>query len=847
MSGFKSAIIAGLLVGLLFASMNYGAQATIIGNASLSINSTNASVTVQNQNFTESNVTTTSIQSSNVSKSTSITTMNTNNSTAVQSQGQTSNSTTVIPKDMSQPARNANGSMGFVPEQRWQPTGCCPPHPTGTPFTVVFDNQIPTQASLGSDLTITGRVILGQAYNESDVTRYNVSKQFYDTYYPRLQLEVNLFKTSPSEDPVHTSTAQAFCDELANKTITTGSDGTFTLTWKVAPTTSDGQKAWIYLTAFTGYTGSTINYASVTTTSFGVNIMNSASGAPTAATTNCFNQFNNPTTKSALGTIALDGSPQKIAVNPNTDRVYVAKAGSLSVSVIDGKTNTLLPNINTNSTSNAVAVNPITNMVYATINKGILVIDGSSNKVVGTIPNGDFAMDIAINPKTDRIYAVNQNLGTVSVIDGKSNTKLIDVPVDQFSQALAVDTADNKVYVASFSQGAILVIDGYTNTVTNRIQLGEAELVIPYSIAIDEQTDRVYVADLDYHAISVIDSKTDTLINTIKIGYPLQSITLDERTNKVFVVTPDYDAGTVFVMDGKSNTLLASVELSRTFGSYAYYAAFDNSTGTLYVTTALGVVAIDTSAIVDNLGTAPTQKPQSDNTTQSATPSNTGSSTTSGSNQGAESGTSASQDVVQTPAESTNNHPENTGDQSASQPSTNVASNEATLPSSNEPSSQIIPGISNSNDTTNKPNATLEAFPSSQLVIPDIFRFIPPALLIIEGVSHNSSMAAVMQDQKVIENPLFVLPTKISANVASGQMLTFSFFGDQPENNTAVAQVLNGSQAYPVLLQDMCKPYDLMCQHVFKITNVSSGDYLLLISSFHKGYIAYYVTRVHVK
>ena len=114
-------------------------------------------------------------------------------------------------------------------------------------------------------------------------------------------------------------------------------------------------------------------------------------------------------------------------------------------------------------------------------------------------------------------------------------------------------------------------------------------------------------------------------------------------------------------------------------------------------------------------------------------------------------------------------------------------------------------------------------------------------------ISHNSSMIATLQGKKLASYPLFVIPVKILAILTAGQLATFLYYGDQLDNDTLVAQVLGGYNAYPTVLQEMCKPHDLMCQHVSKASNLAPSDYLLLTSSFHKNYIAYYSLKVDIK
>ena len=68
-----------------------------------------------------------------------------------------------------------------------------------------------------------------------------------------------------------------------------------------------------------------------------------------------------PTNGNILG--ATGNNPGAVAVNPVTNRVYVANFGSNNVAVVDGATRTT-NTIQAGSNPNAVAVNQVTNKVY---------------------------------------------------------------------------------------------------------------------------------------------------------------------------------------------------------------------------------------------------------------------------------------------------------------------------------------------------------------------------------------------------------------------------------------------------------------------------------------------------
>ena len=55
--------------------------------------------------------------------------------------------------------------------------------------------------------------------------------------------------------------------------------------------------------------------------------------------------------KTVLATVPVGNRPQRVAVNPTTNRVYVANHSDNTVSVLDGGANTVLATV-------AVGVNP---------------------------------------------------------------------------------------------------------------------------------------------------------------------------------------------------------------------------------------------------------------------------------------------------------------------------------------------------------------------------------------------------------------------------------------------------------------------------------------------------------
>ena len=106
-----------------------------------------------------------------------------------------------------------------------------------------------------------------------------------------------------------------------------------------------------------------------------------------------------------------------------TGRIYVADGNDETVSVINGRKDTVTSTIGVGNGPDAVAVSPRTGKIYVTntnISDGsagtVSVISGRTGTVTGTIPVGRGPAGVAVSPRTGKIYVTNYQDGTVSVI-----------------------------------------------------------------------------------------------------------------------------------------------------------------------------------------------------------------------------------------------------------------------------------------------------------------------------------------------------------------------------------------------------------------------------------------------
>jgi YVTN family beta-propeller protein len=264
--------------------------------------------------------------------------------------------------------------------------------------------------------------------------------------------------------------------------------------------------------------------------------------------------------------IAVGGEPYAIAIDPDTNKIYVADSASTTdphmsdkVTLIDGDTNKNETDIPVGNVR-TIAVNPNGDTIYVAPTAGDNVMvyrqegAGSGYKQEVVIPTGGHPTSIAVNTNTNKIYVVNSNKDSVSVIDDSTDTMVADIHVGQNPSSIAVNTNTNKIYVVNSNSDTVSVING--NTYTNEahdIPVGKT----PETIAVNPVTNKIYVANKDNDIVSVINGSTDTRVTDIPLVDP-EAIAANPADNTIYVANYER-GGSVTVIDGNTNKVAAGV------------------------------------------------------------------------------------------------------------------------------------------------------------------------------------------------------------------------------------------------------------------------------------------------
>ena len=288
--------------------------------------------------------------------------------------------------------------------------------------------------------------------------------------------------------------------------------------------------------------------------------------------------------------------PLGIAYDPSNGYIYVTNFFSDTVSVINGKTNTIIANIPVgkepvingvtySGVENSFALSKPVGVAYDPSNGYIYVTDCGSDTVsvingttvIATIPVGSCPRGVAYDPSNGYIYVANRGSDTVSVINGTTVIANITVGIDPVG--VAYDPSNGYLYVTNAWSGTVSVINGATNTVIANITVG----IQPVGVAYDPSNGYIYVTNYGSSTVSVINGTTvianipvNIVIANRTFGIRPAGVAYDPSNGYIYVTDSGWD--TVSVING--TTVIANI----TVGIQPVGVAYDPSNGYLYVT-----------------------------------------------------------------------------------------------------------------------------------------------------------------------------------------------------------------------------------------------------------------------
>jgi YVTN family beta-propeller protein len=204
-------------------------------------------------------------------------------------------------------------------------------------------------------------------------------------------------------------------------------------------------------------------------------------------------------------------SASAILITPDSRDIYCADEEHGKIVVIENiphaggglKTKDLIDLNRSGSAAHPqrLALNPDTNILYVTdpLSDEIIVIDrGHNNAIENRIPVGRLPRSIVFTPNGDKAYVSNEGpipQGSISVIDARKHRILRTIKGVNTPEGLAIDPVNHRVYVASqsgYGEDPVFVID----TVEDKVLEDETirEMAVGVGVAVSSKHHKLYVA-----------------------------------------------------------------------------------------------------------------------------------------------------------------------------------------------------------------------------------------------------------------------------------------------------------------------------------------------------------------
>jgi YVTN family beta-propeller protein len=294
-------------------------------------------------------------------------------------------------------------------------------------------------------------------------------------------------------------------------------------------------------------------------------------------------------------TVATGGTdPIGVAVNSRTDTVYVVNGGSDTVAVFNAATCNATDTagcpakpalVNVGSGAQFLAVNEQTNTVYvANTSAGtVSVIDGAAceaghtsgcARTPASVRVGAGAFPIAVDAATDTVY-VGVNSG-VAVIDGsRCNANTTDgcakqpalAPISNQPAGIAVDEPQHTVYVSG-EDGTVALLDQATCDAATHSGCAHPVATVavgadPRGDAFDQSSGTVYVTNAGSNSVSLLDAATCNAADTTGCRTTPGSFPAGQSPRRVAIDTANHSVYVVNVQ-GNTVTVVSSVSCNAT-------------------------------------------------------------------------------------------------------------------------------------------------------------------------------------------------------------------------------------------------------------------------------------------
>ena len=290
-------------------------------------------------------------------------------------------------------------------------------------------------------------------------------------------------------------------------------------------------------------------------------------------------------------TVPVGSAPVAAVYDSGKGEVFVANAGSNSVSVISGANYSVIATIPLPSDSPSpsdiaydssngeifVVNNPVDNFFASST---ISVISDTTNSVVKTINLGfNSVVGICYDLNKRDIVVASQNPGgSVTFISDTSYSVASTVNVGGHPQGIVYDSGKGAIFVSTEgdTNSWVSVIPDYSNAVITNVTVQN----VPIGLAYDSGKGEIFVASVSTPefvnpelGVTIISDQTNSVVASVPMSEGTVNLAYDNKQGLIFVSHAG-ESNVVSVISDSSNSVVANVTLADpTIGGLCYDSA----------------------------------------------------------------------------------------------------------------------------------------------------------------------------------------------------------------------------------------------------------------------------------
>jgi YVTN family beta-propeller protein len=259
----------------------------------------------------------------------------------------------------------------------------------------------------------------------------------------------------------------------------------------------------------------------------------------------------------SVHTVTVGASPNYVAVDARTNRVFVTNSTSNNVSILNAEA--VQASVDVGGTPLPVVVAARANRAFVLNDSGnsVSMLDATTGLVLNTVflP---YPVDAAVDDNSDHLFILHGGCGTayqVVMLDALSGRILHTAPLAGAPQGIAVDSRARRVLVTNPGDSTVDILDTVSGRVVRTVAMG----AVPAAVAVDDKNGHAFVTDRSNNMVSMLDARSGAVLRTVAVGLSPTSVVVDTRTARVFVVNAG--DGTVSVLDADTGTRLNTVSV----------------------------------------------------------------------------------------------------------------------------------------------------------------------------------------------------------------------------------------------------------------------------------------------